>query len=142
MEALLTRLTLGALGLIFFYLAAAPDALASGVCSLAEGQEEYDLRPFMEYLEDKEGGLGIDQVASPDMASSFGLPPNGIFNFSFTRSAIWFRFTIAADPKASGDSGIPGSGFWTRAGTFTARSSCSFQSQPRENGKPIPPATS
>ena len=103
----LARLTLGALGFILLCLSAAPDVLASGVCSLEEGREEYDLRPFMEFLEDKEGGLGIDQVASPDMASRFGLPPNGIFNFSFTHSALWFRFTIAADPKASGDSGIP-----------------------------------
>lgn len=106
-HAPLARLALGAFGLILLCLAAAPDALASGVCYLEEGREEYALRPFMEYLEDKEGALGIDQVASPDMASRFGLPPNGNFNFSFTRSALWFRFTIAADPKASGDSGVP-----------------------------------
>jgi two-component system, sensor histidine kinase and response regulator len=99
--------TLSSLASSCFCIAAAPDALASRICNLEEGLEEYDLRPYMEYLEDKEGALGIDQVASPDMASGFGLPPNGIFNFSFTRSALWFRFTVASDPKTSGDSGIP-----------------------------------
>lgn len=105
--ASLTRLAAVLLGLILLCLAASPHALASRICTLEEGREEYDLRPFMEYLEDKEGSLGIDQVASPDMASRFGLPPSENFNFSFTRSALWFRFTLAADTKASGDSGIP-----------------------------------
>jgi signal transduction histidine kinase/CheY-like chemotaxis protein len=106
-RALRARLGIAVLGLILSCLALAPDVLASGVCNLEEGQDEYDLRPFMEFLEDKEGGLGIDQVASPDMDSRFGQPPKGIFNFSFTRSALWFRFTVAADAKASENSGIP-----------------------------------
>ncbi|MDP3428834.1 MAG: 7TM-DISM domain-containing protein, partial [Desulfomicrobium sp.] len=69
--------------------------------------EEYDLRPFMKYLEDKEKILAIEQAASPDMASRFGPPPKGHFNFGFTSSALWFRFTISGKQAASEDGGLP-----------------------------------
>ena len=80
---------------------------AAATCVLGAEVEEYDLRPFMEYLEDKEKILGIEQVASPDMAPRFGLPPKGHFNFGFTSSALWFRFTIADKQTALADGGLP-----------------------------------
>ncbi|MDO9584521.1 MAG: response regulator [Desulfomicrobium sp.] len=80
---------------------------AAEVCVLGADVEEYDLRPFMEYLEDKEKILAIEQAASPDMASRFGPPPKGHFNFGFTSSALWFRFTISGKQAASEDGGLP-----------------------------------
>jgi len=80
---------------------------AAEVCVLGADVEEHDLRPFMEYLEDKEKVLAIEQVASPDMASRFGLPPKGHFNFGFTSSALWFRFTITSKQAAPEDGGLP-----------------------------------
>lgn len=80
---------------------------AAEVCVLGADVEEYDLRPFMEYLEDKGKILAIEQAASPDMASRFGPPPKGHFNFGFTSSALWFRFTITGKQGTPEDGGLP-----------------------------------
>ena len=91
-------------GLLFLQLWNSP-VFAVGVCVLGGEGDDYDLRPYMEYLEDAEGTLTVDQAASAEMDSQFGPPPNGRFNFGFRQSALWFRFTIRELP--SGGSGLP-----------------------------------
>ncbi|KAF5058279.1 Sensor histidine kinase RcsC [anaerobic digester metagenome] len=78
-------------------------ATGVGMCVLDGSVEEYDLRPYMLSLEDPGGTLTIDDVASPDLAGRFGSPPKDHFNFGFTSSALWFRFTIV-----DGESGSEG----------------------------------
>lgn len=60
----------------------------------------------MEFLEDADHSLGIDQAASPGLAGRYGPPPRGHFNFGFNSSALWFRFTIAPAPS-NPESGEP-----------------------------------
>ena len=72
---------------------------AAQSCVLGPEREVYDLRPCMEVFEDVDRSLTIDQVSSADFADRFGPPPKGHFNFGFSSSALWFRFTIA--PAAS-----------------------------------------
>jgi two-component system, sensor histidine kinase and response regulator len=90
---------------LLFWVAAfivlAPFSASGGkapLCVLGH-EEAYDLRPFMDHIEDREGRLSIDQVASPSVADRFGPPPKGHFNFGFTSSALWFRFTIVERPS-------------------------------------------
>ena len=80
-------------------------AFAVGVCVLDGESDEYDLRPYMEYLEDAERQLTVDQAAAPETGSRFGPPPGGRFNFGFRQSALWFRFTIRETPSAG--NGLP-----------------------------------
>ncbi|MGE4442649.1 MAG: response regulator [Desulfomicrobium sp.] len=73
-------------------------------CLLDSAREEYDLRPFMEVLEDADRSLTIEQAASPALAERYGPPPKGHFNFGFTSSALWFRFTIV-EPSTNSEGG-------------------------------------
>ena len=70
-------------------------------CLLDSAREEYDLRPFMEVLEDADQSLTIEQAASAALAGRYGPTPKGHFNFGFTSSALWFRFTVAETPSGS-----------------------------------------
>ena len=70
-------------------------------CLLDSAREEYDLRPFMEVLEDADRSLTIEQAASTALAGRYGLPPKGHFNFGFTSSALWFRFTVVETSSGS-----------------------------------------
>ncbi|GAB6110267.1 hybrid sensor histidine kinase/response regulator [Desulfomicrobium salsuginis] len=80
-------------------------AFAVGVCVLGGESDEYDLRPYMEYLEDADRQLTVDQAAASETDSRFGPPPNGRFNFGFSNSALWFRFTVRELPSDGG--GLP-----------------------------------
>jgi signal transduction histidine kinase/CheY-like chemotaxis protein len=80
---------------------------AAAACVLRAEKEEYDLRPFMEFLEDPDRSLSIDQAASPALADRFGLPPEGHFNFGFTPAALWFRFSIIENPSKPKDGALP-----------------------------------
>ena len=85
-----TALTIVTLAWLFF-----PSlAWCVETCLLDSAREEYDLRPFMEVLEDTDQSLTIEQAASTALAGRYGPPPKGHFNFGFTSSALWFRFTI------------------------------------------------
>ena len=89
--------------LVLFSLAVAgvQRVWAAPTCILEESAEEYDLRPYMEFLEDRTGNLTIGQAASETLAGRYGPTPKGHFNFGFTSSALWFRFTIAETPSGS-----------------------------------------
>ena len=93
-------------GMLFFHFWI-PAALAGGVCLLGEKSDEYDLRPYMEYLEDKEKTLTIAKVASAEIGPQFGTPQGGRFNFGFRQSALWFRFTIKEQPMPSDGTNLP-----------------------------------
>jgi signal transduction histidine kinase/DNA-binding response OmpR family regulator len=76
-------------------LAGSSWAATAPVCVLDPAEEMYGLQPFLEYLEDPDRRLDIGQAASASMAANYSSPPRGHFNFGFTSSALWFRFTIA-----------------------------------------------
>lgn len=80
---------------------------AAEVCVLDAKKEYHDLRPFMEFMEDADRSLSIDQAAAPALADRFGLPPKGHFNFGLTSSALWFRFTIVDHPSNSAEGRLP-----------------------------------
>jgi signal transduction histidine kinase/DNA-binding response OmpR family regulator len=90
-----------ALAAVLACIAMPPSAWGEGTCLLRDGVDEYDLRPFMDVLDDPERILTITQAASPSVAGQFGPPARGHFNFGFTSSALWFRFTIAREVKNS-----------------------------------------
>lgn len=93
-------------GMLFFHVWIS-SAFAGEVCLLGEERDEYDLRPYMEYLEDTEKTLTIKQVASARMGPQFGTPQGGHFNFGFRHSALWFRFTIQEQSAPSDGSASP-----------------------------------
>jgi len=76
-------------------------AWSDKVCVLEKDREEYDIRPFMGYFEDKGKSLTIEDVSAAAISSRFGPPPKGHFNFGFTSAALWFRFTIAEKASES-----------------------------------------
>jgi signal transduction histidine kinase/CheY-like chemotaxis protein len=80
---------------------------AAEVCVLDAKKEYHDLRPFMEFMEDADRSLSIDQATSPALDDRFGLPPKGHFNFGFTPSALWFRFTIIENQTKSEEGALP-----------------------------------
>ena len=96
-----------ALVALFACLAVPSSAWGEGTCLLRDGVEEYDLRPFMDVLEDPERTLTISGAASPSMAVHFGPPARGHFNFGFTSSALWFRFTVAREAENSTRRDVP-----------------------------------
>jgi len=116
-------------------------AKAASVCVLDPGSQAHDLKPFMEFLEDPGGKLTIEDVASESMASRFRRPPTGHFNFGFTSSALWFRFTVVEPvPAGQGFDAQRDFGFSIRAGIFTTHSIFSFRKpRPPVAGKNIPP---
>lgn len=86
-------------------------AEAGSVCVLDPGSQAHDLKPFMEFLEDPGGRLTIEDVASESMASRFRRPSTGHFNFGFTSSALWFRFTVV-EPLPPGQAFDAQRAFW------------------------------
>jgi len=108
-------------GLLFLHLWNSP-AFAAGVCVLDGESDEYDLRPYMEYLEDADRTLSVDQAAASETAPRFAPPPGGRFNFGFRQSALWFRFTVREQPTPADASGLPRYWIfdpgWNMYGTF------------------------
>ncbi|UTF48989.1 response regulator [Desulfomicrobium sp. ZS1] len=92
---------------ILLFLVCTSSVFAGEVCLLGEERDEYDLRPYMEYLEDTGKTLPIKQVASAKMGPQFGTPQGEHFNFGFRQSALWFRFTIKEQPAPSDGSAPP-----------------------------------
>lgn len=93
--------------LLMTCLAGTFSAWAAQTCVLEAERERYDLRPFMEFLEDADRSLSIDQAASPALSDRFGQPPKGHFNFGLTSSALWFRFTIVDHPSNFAEGRLP-----------------------------------
>lgn len=52
------------------------------------------LGPYLEYLEDANGGWTVEDVISPERASKFQKNSNLIFSAGVTDSVYWFRFKV------------------------------------------------
>lgn len=92
---------------LFFCLAGSLQARNLPVLMLDCSVQERDLRPFMEVMEDPGRSLTIDQAASSAMAGKYALPASGHFNFGFTSSALWFRFSIEEEPGSANRRRLP-----------------------------------
>jgi signal transduction histidine kinase/CheY-like chemotaxis protein len=92
--------------LAFGLASAALRVHAGGVCVLGSDGESYDLRPFMEVMEDPDRSLTIDMASSPELDVQYVRREADHFNFGFTDSALWFRFVL--DARKGNDPGDPG----------------------------------
>lgn len=65
--------------------------------------DSYVIGPSLTYLEDTERSLTMDDIMRPEVQARFS-PIEGKYqsmNFGTTRSALWFRITIHAQPDAA-----------------------------------------
>ena len=68
-----------------------PLVFAQAPVVLTDMQDNYRLGRMLEYLEDPEGTLTIDDVISPENSSRFVGSRTNVPSFSFTKSAYWIR---------------------------------------------------
>ncbi len=73
-----------------------PPLLALTPIVLSEGQGEYIIGEYIEYLEDKNKDLTIDEVISPELNKKFIPSDQKYLNFGYTSSAYWLRFKLKA----------------------------------------------
>ena len=66
---------------------------AAEVVNLVDGTEVYPLNR-LSYLEDKEGRMNLQDVMSGEGGATFLPGEKDIANFSFTKSAYWFRIDL------------------------------------------------
>lgn len=86
-------------------------AAAMGAAHAASGEidigsaDRYELSTAFTYLEDQSGRLTLDDILKPDAQAAFHpLPQGGMGeNFGLTRSAIWLRMQLNADPSSAPD---------------------------------------
>jgi two-component sensor histidine kinase len=92
------------IGVIFIltWFGATP-CFASDLIRLGKDLHEVAIDSKVDYLEDKEGRLQIEEVASPRYEHEWrpNLPANS--NFGFTTSAYWLRFRVSAAHKEQGE---------------------------------------
>ncbi len=67
---------------------------ASAMLILGDLQETHVLPPHMDFLEDKQGNLTIDDVASPKMVDRFAKFPSDIVHFGFSSAVFWGRLSV------------------------------------------------
>jgi PAS domain S-box-containing protein len=75
-------------------------AWAQGATLGLGAQDNYNLAPYVTYLEDAQGQLGLAEILQPAQQARFrpmrGSGPSA--NFGLTRSAIWLRVELQAAP--------------------------------------------
>ena len=71
-----------------------PAASTGNSVVVSPSDSAIELGPFIEFLEDSSGSLGIDEVSSPPVTSQFSRHHNTSINQGVTTSAFWFRFTL------------------------------------------------
>ena len=74
--------------LIFFILITSFTAYASPLVVLEPGKEKYPLGLYLDYFEDKEGKLTIDDLSSPEFRGKFTRSNVEVPNFGFTGSGL------------------------------------------------------
>jgi diguanylate cyclase (GGDEF)-like protein len=85
---------------ILFLLLAAPHASRAGVpIVLDPNVGRINLAPWIDVLEDPDGGLNMDQAASVAVAERFKPHRQDEFNVGHSRSAFWFRFKLTPPPE-------------------------------------------
>ncbi|GGD10368.1 sensor domain-containing diguanylate cyclase [Halopseudomonas salina] len=62
---------------------------------LSPGQSLFSLNTHIEYLEDKEGQLGIDALLASGL--EWQPPKREVLSFGFTSSTYWVRFTVSRE---------------------------------------------
>jgi hypothetical protein len=66
----------------------------SNVLILEDPGTRYPLDLHLEYLEDPEGTLTIQDVTQPEVSAQFTLNTQETPNFGITESAYWLRFRV------------------------------------------------
>lgn len=61
-----------------------------------DDQEYVNMVEHIEYLEDKDQSLSIEEVQNPELDDQFKKSTRDILNFGFSKSAYWLRFQIKA----------------------------------------------
>jgi diguanylate cyclase (GGDEF)-like protein len=99
MKAVIGRTPRRLLALCLFVLCGAAFAQEQSALYLNDTATQYELRPYVQVLEDPDGALDFDTVRSPEYAWRFGLGPasSSDLNFGYSRSAYWLRFAIFGD---------------------------------------------
>ena len=78
---------------LFFLIITGCPALvfAQAPVVLTDSQDNYRLGRMLEYLEDPEGTLTMDDVISPEISSGFVQSRTNVPSFGFTKFAYWIR---------------------------------------------------
>ena len=79
--------------LIFLFCLSFP-VFSSPVVVIDENFKSLLIGKYVEYYEDKEGKLTIEEIQTNPYLEKFSPLPDGNFNFSFTSSAYWIRFQL------------------------------------------------
>src|SRR6218665_2201216 len=72
----------------------APAALAGPVLMLSDTFQRAALGEYVEYLEDPDHNLSLDDVRSPAFDGRFTASKHSILQLGFTRSAYWLRLSV------------------------------------------------
>ncbi|HEY9164624.1 MAG TPA: 7TM diverse intracellular signaling domain-containing protein [Candidatus Kryptonia bacterium] len=72
---------------------------AQQITVLRDARKPYLIGPRLELLEDRNGRLTINDVASEAVSKQFLQANSPVPNFSATKSAIWVRFTVVDSTK-------------------------------------------
>jgi len=68
---------------------------------LTDDQQEYLLGAYVDYLEDPQGSLRLDQVRSAEYEAKFTRGTQDILNFGMTDSVYWLRLRVRNDASAA-----------------------------------------
>ncbi|MCP4132785.1 MAG: PAS domain-containing protein [bacterium] len=86
--------------IILLYFLILPGALFPAPTLITHDKEEsYNLNTYLEYYEDTEGTVSIDEIASSGFNDKFITNENAILNLGFTDSTCWIRCTILYSGK-------------------------------------------
>ncbi|MBM3395442.1 MAG: hypothetical protein FJY37_12555 [Betaproteobacteria bacterium] len=77
-------------------------ASAAGLLDLDSDEGVYSLDGVLEYLEDPEGRLSVEEVTGEAYTARFERQAPGQPNYGSTRSAYWFRFAARATASVQG----------------------------------------
>ncbi|MGH8454378.1 MAG: response regulator [Nevskiales bacterium] len=92
----------GIRAVLFFCLSLLPVAAAAEVAEVDAAAQYLDLNPFLEYLPDPDGRLGLDDVTRAPHAEQFTRNHGGVFSAGYRASPHWFRLTLRRAAVAAG----------------------------------------
>ena len=82
-------------------LPAASSAFAADVIDLSDDTVRYNLSyDTLDILEDPDGTLTIEEIASPDFSRRFTANAQRVPNFGYTGSSWWLRFSLKSQKKS------------------------------------------
>ena len=80
--------------IIFLFLFISQNASANQSLIIKDNQNIYSLSKYVEYFEDKNNTLRIEDFLTPSNKINFNVNKQNILNFGFSDSTFWFRFNI------------------------------------------------